>query len=91
MCIDTHTSLLQFQIDDIHNPKGRDKSIVIPAHTTIAFSIFDLYVRLDGRLGKVMDIYVLFSCFNWSYHLCYSSYKQLLSHQHLYIKDSVYN
>ncbi|XP_060723197.1 pejvakin isoform X2 [Tachysurus vachellii] len=45
-----HRATMRFQIDDIHNPKGRDKSIVIPAHTTIAFSIFDLYVRLDGRL-----------------------------------------
>ncbi|XP_062852937.1 pejvakin isoform X3 [Trichomycterus rosablanca] len=41
---------MRFQIDNGHNPKGRDKSIVIPAHTTIAFSIFELYVRLDGRL-----------------------------------------
>ncbi|XP_046714450.1 pejvakin isoform X2 [Silurus meridionalis] len=45
-----HRATMRFQIDDIHNPKGRDKAIVIPAHTTIAFSIFDLYVRLDGRL-----------------------------------------
>ncbi|KAK3557027.1 hypothetical protein QTP70_022918 [Hemibagrus guttatus] len=44
---------MRFQIDDIHNPKGRDKSIVIPAHTTIAFSIFDIYVRLDGRLADI--------------------------------------
>ncbi|XP_051568361.1 pejvakin-like isoform X2 [Myxocyprinus asiaticus] len=41
---------MRFQIDDGRNPKGRDKSIVIPAHTTIAFSLFELYVRLDGRL-----------------------------------------
>ncbi|XP_048091212.1 pejvakin isoform X2 [Alosa pseudoharengus] len=41
---------MRFQIDDGRNPKGRDKAIVIPAHTTIAFSVFDLYVRLDGRL-----------------------------------------
>ncbi|TTH38802.1 Pejvakin [Bagarius yarrelli] len=39
------------RIDDIHNPRGRDKAIVIPAHTTIAYSMFDLYVRLDGRLA----------------------------------------
>ncbi|XP_053355580.1 pejvakin isoform X2 [Clarias gariepinus] len=45
-----HGTTMRFQIDDIHNPKGRDKAIVIPAHTTIAFSIFDLYVRLDGSL-----------------------------------------
>ncbi|MEQ2214508.1 hypothetical protein XENOCAPTIV_010230, partial [Xenoophorus captivus] len=37
-------------IDDGRNPKGRDKAIVIPAHTTIAFSICELFVRLDGRL-----------------------------------------
>lgn len=43
--------LLQFQIDDGRNPRGRDKAIVIPAHTTIAFSICELFVRLDGRLG----------------------------------------
>ncbi|XP_030639172.1 pejvakin isoform X2 [Chanos chanos] len=41
---------MRFQIDDGRNPRGRDKAIVIPAHTTIAFSIFELYVRLDGRL-----------------------------------------
>ncbi|XP_067116979.1 pejvakin isoform X2 [Osmerus mordax] len=41
---------MRFQIDDGRNPKGRDKAIVIPAHTTIAFSIFELYVRIDGRL-----------------------------------------
>uniref|UniRef100_S4RLH7 Pejvakin n=1 Tax=Petromyzon marinus TaxID=7757 RepID=S4RLH7_PETMA len=28
--------------------KGRDKTIVIPAHTTVAFSVFELYIRLDG-------------------------------------------
>ncbi|XP_028972406.2 pejvakin [Esox lucius] len=41
---------MRFQIDDGRNPRGRDKAIVIPAHTTIAFSIFELYFRLDGRL-----------------------------------------
>uniref|UniRef100_A0A3Q2ZKX0 Pejvakin n=1 Tax=Kryptolebias marmoratus TaxID=37003 RepID=A0A3Q2ZKX0_KRYMA len=41
---------MRFQIDDGRNPKGRDKAIVIPAHTTIAFSICELFVRLDGRL-----------------------------------------
>ncbi|KAI7807518.1 pejvakin [Triplophysa rosa] len=41
---------MRFQIDDGRNPKGRDKAIVIPAHTTIAYSVFELYVRLDGRL-----------------------------------------
>ncbi|KAL4635657.1 pejvakin [Arapaima gigas] len=41
---------MRFQIDDDRNPKGRDKAIVIPAHTTIAFSVFELFVRLDGRL-----------------------------------------
>lgn len=46
----------QFQIDDGRNPKGRDKAIVIPAHTTIAFSMFELYVRLDGRLGECFSL-----------------------------------
>ncbi|XP_054638293.1 pejvakin isoform X3 [Dunckerocampus dactyliophorus] len=41
---------MRFQIDDGRNPKGQDKAIVIPAHTTIAFSICELFVRLDGRL-----------------------------------------
>ncbi|XP_029112536.1 pejvakin isoform X2 [Scleropages formosus] len=41
---------MRFQLDDDRNPKGRDKAIVIPAHTTIAFSVFELFVRLDGRL-----------------------------------------
>uniref|UniRef100_A0A8C8G017 Pejvakin n=1 Tax=Oncorhynchus tshawytscha TaxID=74940 RepID=A0A8C8G017_ONCTS len=45
---------MRFQIDDGQNPKGRDKAIVIPAHTTIAFSIFELFVRLDGRLDDRM-------------------------------------
>ncbi|XP_041117913.1 pejvakin isoform X3 [Polyodon spathula] len=40
---------MRFQIDDGRNHKGRDKAIVIPAHTTIAFSIFEVFVRLDGR------------------------------------------
>ncbi|KAK6483180.1 pejvakin isoform X1 [Huso huso] len=40
---------MRFQIDDVRNHKGRDKAIVIPAHTTIAFSIFEVFVRLDGR------------------------------------------
>lgn len=44
----------QFQIDDGRNPRGRDKAIVIPAHTTIAFSACELYVRLDGRLGNYL-------------------------------------
>lgn len=44
--------LLQFQIDNGRNPRGRDKAIVIPAHTTIAFSVCELFVCLDGRLGK---------------------------------------
>ncbi|XP_075896854.1 pejvakin [Nelusetta ayraudi] len=41
---------MRFQIDDGRNPRGRDKAIVIPAHTTIAFSACDLFLRLDGRL-----------------------------------------
>ncbi|XP_042192397.1 pejvakin isoform X2 [Callorhinchus milii] len=40
---------MRFQIDDGRNHKGRDKAIVIPAHTTIAFSVFELYIRLDGH------------------------------------------
>ncbi|XP_055083627.1 pejvakin isoform X2 [Periophthalmus magnuspinnatus] len=43
---------MRFQIDDGRNPKGRDKAIVIPAHTTIAFSVCELFVRLDGRLDE---------------------------------------
>uniref|UniRef100_A0A8C8A2G5 Pejvakin n=1 Tax=Oryzias sinensis TaxID=183150 RepID=A0A8C8A2G5_9TELE len=41
---------MRFQIDDGRIPKGRDKAIIIPAHTTIAFSICELFFRLDGRL-----------------------------------------
>ncbi|XP_056157487.1 pejvakin isoform X2 [Lampris incognitus] len=41
---------MRFQIDDGRLPKGRDKAIIIPAHTTIAFSICELFVCLDGRL-----------------------------------------
>ncbi|XP_042192398.1 pejvakin isoform X3 [Callorhinchus milii] len=48
---------MRFQIDDGRNHKGRDKAIVIPAHTTIAFSVFELYIRLDGHFdGKLADI-----------------------------------
>lgn len=57
--------MLQFQIDDGRNPKGRDKAIVIPAHTTIAFSICELFVRLDGRLGKT-DTNIINRAFNSS-------------------------
>lgn len=39
---------------DEQNPKGRDKAIVFPAHTTIAFSVFELFVYLDGAFGKWM-------------------------------------
>ncbi|XP_015674337.2 pejvakin isoform X1 [Protobothrops mucrosquamatus] len=39
---------MRFHIIDEHNYKGCDKAIVFPAHTTIAFSIFELYIRLDG-------------------------------------------
>ncbi|XP_077437733.1 pejvakin [Vanacampus margaritifer] len=41
---------MRFQLDDGRNPKGRDKAIVIPAHTTIAYSLCELLVRLDGQL-----------------------------------------
>ncbi|XP_034284388.1 pejvakin isoform X3 [Erythrolamprus reginae] len=40
---------MRFHIIDEHNYKGCDKAIVFPAHTTIAFSIFELYIRLDGN------------------------------------------
>ncbi|XP_041057601.1 pejvakin isoform X1 [Carcharodon carcharias] len=40
---------MRFQIDDGRNHKGCDKAIVIPAHTTIAFSVFELYIHLDGH------------------------------------------
>lgn len=39
---------------DEQNPKGRDKAIVFPAHTTIAFSVFELFIYLDGAFGKWM-------------------------------------
>lgn len=51
-----HAVFCQFQIDDGRNPRGRDKAIVIPAHTTIAFSACELFVRLDGRLGRRRDL-----------------------------------
>uniref|UniRef100_H2U9V8 Pejvakin n=1 Tax=Takifugu rubripes TaxID=31033 RepID=H2U9V8_TAKRU len=41
---------MRFQIDNGRNPRGRDKAIVIPAHTTIAFSVCELFICLDGRL-----------------------------------------
>uniref|UniRef100_A0A8C5R5W7 Pejvakin n=1 Tax=Leptobrachium leishanense TaxID=445787 RepID=A0A8C5R5W7_9ANUR len=48
---------MRFHIIDDQNFKGRDKAIVFPAHTTIAFSVFDLYIHLDGHFGKrTMDI-----------------------------------
>uniref|UniRef100_A0A8D0DY03 Pejvakin n=1 Tax=Salvator merianae TaxID=96440 RepID=A0A8D0DY03_SALMN len=40
---------MRFHIIDEHNYKGRDKAIVFPAHTTIAFSVFELYIHLDGN------------------------------------------
>ncbi|XP_060683941.1 pejvakin isoform X2 [Hemiscyllium ocellatum] len=47
---------MRFQIDDGRNHKGCDKAIVIPAHTTIAFSVFELYIHLDGHFDeKVLD------------------------------------
>ncbi|XP_025025584.1 pejvakin isoform X2 [Python bivittatus] len=50
---------MRFHIIDDHNYKGCDKAIVFPAHTTIAFSVFELYIRLDGNFDKrVMDIIV---------------------------------
>ncbi|KAL8183543.1 UNVERIFIED_CONTAM: hypothetical protein K2H54_044204 [Gekko kuhli] len=48
---------MRFHIIDEHSFKGRDKAIVFPAHTTIAFSVFELYIHLDGNFDKgVMDI-----------------------------------
>ncbi|XP_078539952.1 pejvakin [Lissotriton helveticus] len=40
---------MRFHIIDDKNHKGRDKAIVFPAHTTIAFSIFALFIHLDGH------------------------------------------
>ncbi|XP_032087879.1 pejvakin [Thamnophis elegans] len=40
---------MRFHIIDEHNYKGCDKAIVFPAHTTIAYSIFELYIRLTGN------------------------------------------
>ncbi|XP_053554481.1 pejvakin-like [Bombina bombina] len=40
---------MRFHIIEDKNYKGRDKAIVFPAHTTIAFSVFDLYIHLDGH------------------------------------------
>lgn len=40
---------MRFHIIEDQNNKGRDKAIVFPAHTTIAFSVFELYIRLDGN------------------------------------------
>ncbi|XP_015269242.1 PREDICTED: pejvakin [Gekko japonicus] len=40
---------MRFHIIDEHNFKGRDKAIVFPAHTTIAFSVFEIYIHLDGN------------------------------------------
>ncbi|KAE8580785.1 hypothetical protein XENTR_v10024542 [Xenopus tropicalis] len=40
---------MRFHLIEEQNHKGRDKAIVFPAHTTIAFSVFDLYIHLDGH------------------------------------------
>ncbi|KAM7153519.1 pejvakin isoform 1-T1 [Macrochelys suwanniensis] len=40
---------MRFHIIEDQNHKGRDKAIVFPAHTTIAFSVFELYIHLDGN------------------------------------------
>lgn len=39
---------------DEQNSRGRDKAIVFPAHTTIAFSVFELFIYLDGAFGEWM-------------------------------------
>ncbi|KAM9283990.1 pejvakin isoform 2-T2 [Cariama cristata] len=43
---------MRFHIIEDQNYKGRDKAIVFPAHTTIAFSVFELYIHLDGNFDK---------------------------------------
>ncbi|NXW28731.1 PJVK protein, partial [Phaetusa simplex] len=43
---------MRFHIIEDQNSKGRDKAIVFPAHTTIAFSVFELYIHLDGNFDK---------------------------------------
>ncbi|KAM6307682.1 pejvakin isoform 2-T2 [Aegotheles albertisi] len=43
---------MRFHIIEDQNCKGRDKVIVFPAHTTIAFSVFELYIHLDGNFDK---------------------------------------
>ncbi|KAK2532598.1 Dfnb59 [Columba livia] len=49
--------MMRFHIIEDQNHKGRDKAIVFPAHTTIAFSVFELYIHLDGNFDKrVVDI-----------------------------------
>ncbi|XP_061235431.1 pejvakin isoform X2 [Neopsephotus bourkii] len=40
---------MRFHFIEDQNCKGRDKAIVFPAHTTIAFSVFELYIHLDGN------------------------------------------
>ncbi|XP_006034600.1 pejvakin [Alligator mississippiensis] len=40
---------MRFHIIEDQNYKVRDKAIVFPAHTTIAFSVFELYIHLDGN------------------------------------------
>nr|XP_054113448.1 pejvakin isoform X2 [Callithrix jacchus] len=44
---------MRFHFMDEQNPKGRDKAIVFPAHTTIAFSVFELFIYLDGAFDGV--------------------------------------
>ncbi|XP_032968393.1 pejvakin isoform X3 [Rhinolophus sinicus] len=39
---------MRFHFMDEQNSRGRDKAIVFPAHTTIAFSVFELFIYLDG-------------------------------------------
>lgn len=54
--------LLQFQMDPGRSSGGRDKAIVIPAHTTIAFSVCELFIGLDGRVGEDADARQLARC-----------------------------
>ncbi|XP_078100228.1 pejvakin isoform X1 [Sander vitreus] len=94
---------MRFQIDDGRNPKGRDKAIVIPAHTTIAFSICELFVRLDGRLDicvapesqggfereQTLTFTILTALFALSNHCADNQTFEELTHADTYMDDMV--
>ncbi|XP_078480250.1 LOW QUALITY PROTEIN: pejvakin-like [Lampetra planeri] len=44
---------MRVNVTTARNPKGRDKAIVIPAHTTIAYSVCELFVRMTGRFEQL--------------------------------------